>query len=203
MNASLPIASVATGFPAGQTPLEARLKEIEQALLNGASEIDIVINRTLALRGDWSSVYDEVKEMRVACKHALMKAILATGDLGGLGNVYRASMTCMMAGADFVKTSTGKEAVNATLPVALVMLRAIRDFHAFTGHRVGFKPAGGIRTAKEACLWLTLMKEELGDRWTQPDLFRIGASSLLGDLERQIAHYATGSYVASNEMPLA
>ncbi|KAK3696079.1 hypothetical protein RRG08_061855 [Elysia crispata] len=199
---SLPVASVATGFPCGQTPLGPRLDEIRSAVKDGASEIDIVINRTYALSGNWRGVYDEVRQMKVACGNAHMKTILATGELGSLRNIYKASLVCMMAGADFIKTSTGKEGVNATLVVALVMIRAIRDYYALTGYKVGFKPAGGIRTAKDACVWLSLMREELGEEWTRPTLFRIGASALLGDIERQLYHYATGCYPAMGQMPM-
>ncbi|ESO83463.1 hypothetical protein LOTGIDRAFT_236608 [Lottia gigantea] len=199
----IPIASVATGFPAGQTPLKTRLEEIRQAVEDGAREIDIVINRTMALTGDWKGVYNEVRLMREACGEAHLKTILATGELGSMVNVYKASMVCMMAGADFIKTSTGKEGVNATLPVGLVMVRAIREYYQRTNYKVGFKPAGGIRTAKDACTWLSLMKEELGDDWTKPNLFRFGASSLLGDIERQIFHYVTGRYAAAHELPMA
>jgi deoxyribose-phosphate aldolase len=202
----IPIASVATGFPAGQTPIQTRLDEIKFAVSSGASEIDIVINRHYALSGNWQGVYDEVKAMKQACGKAHLKTILATGELGSLTNVYKASMVCMMAvcvGADFIKTSTGKEGVNAILPVALVMVRAIRDYHELTGFKVGFKPAGGIRSAKDALLWMILMKEELGDDWTKPDLFRIGASGLLLDIERQIFHYVTGHYAAISELPMA
>ncbi|XP_005103099.1 deoxyribose-phosphate aldolase [Aplysia californica] len=199
---SIPVASVATGFPCGQTALAPRLEEIKYAVNDGATEIDIVINRTYALAGNWKGVYDEVRQMKQACGSAHMKTILATGELGSLNNVYKASMVCMMAGADFIKTSTGKEGVNATFVVALVMIRAIRDFLQRTGIRVGFKPAGGIRTAKDACVWLSMMKEELGDEYTNPRLFRIGASTLLGDLERQLYHFATGVYPSVVEMPL-
>ncbi|XP_050391398.2 deoxyribose-phosphate aldolase [Patella vulgata] len=200
---NIPIASVATGFPTGQTPLKTRLEEIKQAVSSGAREIDIVINRTYALTGDWKGVYNEVRLMREACGEAHLKTILATGELGSMVNVYKASMVCMMAGADFIKTSTGKEGVNAILPVGLVMVRAIREYHHRTTHKVGFKPAGGIRSAKDACTWLSMMKEELGDEWTKPNLFRIGASSLLGDIERQIFHYVTGRYAAAHELPMA
>ncbi|XP_076467311.1 deoxyribose-phosphate aldolase-like [Babylonia areolata] len=203
MKCQIPIASVATGFPTGQTGLKTRLEEIRQAVQDGASEIDIVINRTLALQGDWKGVYEEVRLMREACGDAHLKTILATGELGSLTNVYRASVVCMMAGADFIKTSTGKEGVNATLPVSLVMVRAIRDYFQRTHYKVGFKPAGGIRTAKEACQWLVLMKEELGEDWTHPHLFRIGASSLLADLERQVFHFIKGTYPAAYEFPLS
>ncbi|XP_064628547.1 deoxyribose-phosphate aldolase-like [Lineus longissimus] len=199
----IPVASVATGFPSGQYPLKGRLEEIRQAVASGAAEIDIVINRDYALNGNWKGVYDEVKLMREACGEAHLKTILATGELGSMTNVYKASMVCMMAGADFIKTSTGKEGVNAILPVGLVMVRAIREYYQRTGHKIGFKPAGGIRTAKDSCTWLALMKEELGDEWMKNDLFRIGASSLLGDIERQIFHYVTGRYACADELAMA
>jgi len=200
----IPVAAVATGFPSGQFPLETRLREIEMAVSSGATEIDIVINRELALKGDWSKMYEEVKAMKAACGEAVhMKSILAVGELGTMDNVYKASLVCMMAGSDFIKTSTGKEGVNATLPVGLVMVRAIRDYHERTGFVVGFKPAGGIRTAKDSCTWLSLIKEELGDAWLNNQLFRIGASSLLGDIERQLYHYVTGRYAASHELAMA
>jgi len=200
----IPVAAVATGFPSGQFPLETRLREIEMAVSSGATEIDIVINRELALKGDWETMYTEVKAMKAACGMDVhMKAILAVGELGTMDNVYKASLVCMMAGSDFIKTSTGKEGVNATLPVGLVMVRAIRDYHERTGFVVGFKPAGGIRTAKDSCTWLSLIKEELGDAWLNNQLFRIGASSLLGDIERQLYHYVTGRYAASHELAMA
>ena len=199
----IPVASVATGFPAGLTPLPQRLAEIRYAVEEGAGEIDIVITRAHVLNRDWAALYDEVKAMREACGPAHLKAILATGDLKTLRNVYAASMVAMMAGADFIKTSTGKEEVNATLPVSLVMLRAIRDYGHETGFDIGFKPAGGLRTAKDAINWLVLMKEELGRPWLEPDLFRIGASSLLNDIERQLDHYATGRYSAGHRHALA
>ncbi len=192
----IPIAAVSTGFPAGLTPFELRLKEIEMSVAAGATEIDIVISRRHALAGNWQALYDEMQAMRLACGEAHVKAILATGELGSLRNVARASLVCMMAGADFIKTSTGKESVNATLPVSLVMIRAIRDYYDHTGIRVGYKPAGGISKAKDAVTYLALMKEELGDRWLRPDLFRFGASSLLNDIERQLEHYVTGNYSA-------
>lgn len=200
---NIPVASVATGFPAGQTPLQTRLDEIKFAVAQGASEIDIVINRHFALTNNWKGLFDEVKQMKDACGHAHLKTILATGELGTLNNVYKASMVCMMAGADFIKTSTGKEGVNAILPVALVMVRAIREYFNRTGHKVGFKPAGGIRAAKDSLTWMILMKEELGDDWTKPDLFRIGASGLLVDIERQLFHHVTGHYAAAHELPMA
>ena len=193
----IPVASVATGFPAGLTPLKLRLAEIHQAVEDGAEEIDIVITRAHVFDQNWDALYDEVKRMREASGPAHLKAILATGDLKTLRNVYKASMVAMQAGADFIKTSTGKEDVNATLPVSLVMLRAIRDYEAATGFKVGFKPAGGLRTTKDATNWLILMKEELGREWLEPDLFRIGASSLLTDIERQIEHFVTGRYSAA------
>ena len=197
---AIPVASVATGFPAGLMPLDLRLAEIRYALDMGADEIDIVISRGLALRGEWSALYDELCAMREACGPALMKAILATGELKSLTTVARASHVAMQAGADFIKTSTGKEPVNATLPVSLVMLRAIRDYRDATGVAVGFKPAGGLRTARDALNWQVLMAEELGRDWLRPDLFRIGASSLLADIERQISHHATGRYAASHRL---
>lgn len=200
---AIPVASVATGFPAGLMPLPLRLAEIRYAREQGAREIDIVITREFALTQDWAGLYEEVSAMREACGDAHMKAILATGDLGTLTNVYRASMVAMQAGADFIKTSTGKEAFNATVPVSLTMVRALRDYGELSGQIVGFKPAGGLKTAKDALAWLTLMKEELGNRWLEPDLFRIGASSLLGDIERQLEHFVTGRYSASDRHAVA
>lgn len=193
----IPVAAVSTGFPAGLSPFETRLREIELSVAAGATEIDIVISRRHALLHDWQALYDEVRAFRQACGDAHMKAILATGELQTLENVARASWVSMMAGADFIKTSTGKEAVNATLDVSLVMVRAIREYHEATGHWVGYKPAGGISTARASTQYLTLMKEELGLRWMQPDLFRFGASSLLTDVERQLEHHVTGQYSAS------
>jgi len=192
----IPVASVATGFPAGLMPLNLRLAEILYAVEQGAEEIDIVITRAHVLDGNWSALYDEVAAMREACGAAHLKAILATGELKTLRNVYKASMVAMQAGADFIKTSTGKEGVNATLPVSLVMARALRDYGARTGYRIGFKPAGGMKTAKDAIAWQILMKEELGNDWLRPGLFRIGASALLGDINRQIEHFVTGRYSA-------
>ena len=193
----IPVAAVSTGFPAGLSPYPLRVKEIEESVKAGAEEIDIVISRRHVLTGNWQALYDEMKEFRAACGEAHVKAILATGELGTLRNVARASLVCMMAGADFIKTSTGKESVNATLPVSLVMIRAIRAYQQATGYRVGYKPAGGISKAKDSLVYLSLMKEELGDRWLRPDLFRFGASSLLGDIERQLEHHVTGAYSAS------
>jgi deoxyribose-phosphate aldolase len=199
----IPVASVATGFPAGLTPLKQRLEEIHYAVGEGAHEIDIVITRAHVLNANWPALYDEVAAMREACGKAHLKAILATGDLKTLRNVYKASMVAMQAGADFIKTSTGKEDVNATLPVSLVMCRAIRDYEALTGFKIGFKPAGGLKTTKDAISWLILMKEELGNAWLEPDLFRIGASSLLADIERQIEHFVTGRYSSTIRHALA
>lgn len=193
---SIPVAAVSTGFPAGLSPFHLRIAEVGESVAAGAEEIDIVITRRHVLQGNWQALYDEMAHMRAACGSAHVKAILATGELGSLRNVARASLVCMMAGADFIKTSTGKEGVNATLPVTLTMIRAIRDYHTRTGLRVGYKPAGGISKAKDALVYLSLIKEELGDRWLQPDLFRFGASSLLGDIERQLEHHVTGGYSA-------
>jgi len=199
----IPVAAVSTGFPAGLSPLEQRLQEIRASLDAGAREIDVVITRAHVLTGSWEALYEEVRRFRETCGGAHLKTILATGELGTLRNVARASHVCMMAGADFIKTSTGKESVNATLPVGLVMTRAIREYRERTGYLVGFKPAGGIRTAREALDWLILIKEELGDRWLRPDLFRFGASSLLADIERQLEHHVTGRYSASYRHPVA
>ncbi|WP_425358940.1 deoxyribose-phosphate aldolase [Antarcticimicrobium sediminis] len=190
----IPVAAVSTGFPAGLSPFPLRVAEIGESVKAGAGEIDIVISRRHVLEGNWQALYDEMRSFRAACGTTHIKAILATGELGTLRNVARASLVCMMGGADFIKTSTGKEAVNATLPVSLVMIRAIRDYHERSGYRIGYKPAGGISKAKDALTYLALIKEELGDRWLQPDLFRFGASSLLGDIERQLEHHVTGAY---------
>ena len=199
----IPVAAVSTGFPAGLSPFKLRVAEIEESVSAGADEIDIVISRRHVLGGDWQALYDEMRTFRQACGDAHVKAILATGELGTLRNVARASLVCMMAGADFIKTSTGKESVNATLPVSLVMIRAIRDYHQRTGYRVGYKPAGGISKAKDALVYLSMMKDELGNRWLQPDLFRFGASSLLGDIERQLEHHVTGRYSAAYRHPVS
>ena len=192
----VPVAAVSTGFPAGLSPLATRIAEIRESVEAGASEVDVVVTRGLALRGDWRRLHDEVAAFREACGDAHVKVILGTGELGTLANVGKAAIVAMMAGADFVKTSTGKEKVNATLPVGLVLARAVRAYHRATGFRVGLKAAGGIGTAKEALSWLVLMKEELGDEWLDPALFRIGASSLLADIERQLEHHVTGRYSA-------
>ena len=194
----IPVAAVSTGFPAGLSPFETRVREIELSVAAGAAEIDIVISRRHVLEGNWQALYDEIRTFRAACGNAHMKTILGTGDMGTLTDVARASLVCMMAGADVIKTSTGKEPTNATLPVSLVMLRAIREYHQRTGQIVGFKPAGGIRTAKQALDWLLLVDDELGREWLDASRFRFGASALLGDIERQLEHGITGRYSAAN-----
>lgn len=198
----IPVAAVSTGFPAGLSPIAQRLDEIRASVAAGAREIDIVITRAHVLLGQWDALYDEVRSFRDACGDAHMKAILATGELATLSNVARASRVAMLAGADFIKTSTGKESANATVPVGLVMARMIRGYEAESGYAVGLKPAGGIRSAKSALEWLIMMKEELGDRWLQPSLFRFGASGLLSDIERQLEHHVTGRYSAANRHPM-
>src|SRR5499427_3623668 len=197
------VAAVSTGFPAGLSPLEERVAEIRRSLEAGADEIDVVITRAHVFGGRWQALYDEIAAFRQACGKAHMKVILGTGDLLTLRNVARASFVAMMAGADFIKTSTGKETVNATLPIGFVMTRAIREYAQETGMAVGFKPAGGIRTAKQSTEWLALMKEELGIPWMQAELFRFGASGLLNDIERQLEHHATGRYSAGYRHPIA
>ena len=199
----IPVAAVSTGVPAGLSPFAQRVEEIMASVAAGAGEIDIVITRAHVLTGNWTALYDEVCAFREACGAAHLKTILATGELATLTNVARASQVCMLAGADFVKTSTGKESVNATLPVGLVMCRAIRDYHQRTGVRIGFKPAGGIRTAKQALDWMLMIREELGVDWLRPELFRFGASTLLGDIERQLEHAVTGRYSAGYRQPMA
>lgn len=198
----IPVAAVSTGFPAGLSPFSTRLEEIRESVAAGAQEIDIVISRRHVLHADWAALYEEVRAFRDACGDAHMKAIVATGDLGNLTRAAKASLVCMMAGADFVKTSTGMEPVNATLPASLAMVRMIRDYHQHTGYEVGFKPAGGISTAKDALHYLILMKEELGAAWLNARLFRIGASRLSGDIERQLEHHVTGRYSAANRHPM-
>lgn len=197
------VAAVSTGFPAGLSPLAERVAEIRRSVEAGAHEIDVVITRGHVFGGRWQALYDEIAAFKQACGSAHMKVILGTGDLMTLRNVARASVVAMMAGADFIKTSTGKEATNATLPVSLVMVRAIREYAQQTGMAVGFKPAGGIRTAKQSLDWLAMMKEELGDSWLRAEMFRFGASGLLGDIERQLEHYATGRYSAEYRHPIA
>ncbi len=198
----IPVAAVSAGFPHGLNPFVQRIEEIRASVAAGASEIDIVITRGHVLNHDWRALYDEVAAFREACGEAHLKTILATGELGTLTNVGKASAVAMMAGADFIKTSTGKEAVNATLPVGLVMTRQIREYQDRTGVSVGYKPAGGIRTAKQSLDWLILMKEELGGPWLRAELFRIGASSLLSDIERQLEHSVSGHYSAYNRHPM-
>lgn len=199
----IPVAAVSTGFPAGLSPLETRVEEIRRSVAAGANEIDIVITRAHVFDGEWNALYDEIAAFKEACGPAHMKSILGTGDLLTLRNVARASWVAMMAGSDFIKTSTGKEATNATLPVSLVMVRAIRDYAERTGMAVGFKPAGGIKTAKQALDWMATMKDELGRPWLEPTLFRYGASSMLADIERQLHHHTTGRYSATHRHPIA
>jgi deoxyribose-phosphate aldolase len=199
---NIPVAAVSTGFPAGLSPVAQRVDEIRASVDAGAREIDIVITRAHVLTGNWEALYDEVRSFREACGDAHMKSILATGELATLTNVARASVVAMQAGSDFIKTSTGKEGVNATLPFGIVMCRMIREYFERTGYAIGFKPAGGIRTAKQSLEYLFLMKEELGDRWLQPDLFRFGASALLTDIERQLEHFVTGRYAAAYRQPM-
>ena len=196
------VAAVSTGFPAGLVPHDLKLKEIEASVRDGAQEIDIVITREHVLTGNWRALYDEMRDFRSACGEAHVKAILATGDIKTMRNVAKASMICMMAGADFIKTSTGKEAVNATLLVTLTMIRMIREYQERTGFKVGYKPAGGVSSAKDVLNYQILMKEELGRKWLEPDLFRVGASSLLADIERQLEHHVTGRYSAFNRHPV-
>ena len=198
----IPVAAVSTGFPHGLNPMPRRIEEIQDSVAAGAQEIDIVITRAHVFSGNWDALYQEIKSFREACGPAHLKTILGTGELGSLRNVAKASLACMMSGADFIKTSTGKEPVNATLPVSLTMLRMIRDYHQQTGYVVGFKPAGGIRTAKQALEWQILIKEELGREWLEPELFRFGASGLLTDIERQLEHFVTGRYSTAYRQPM-
>ena len=198
----IPVAAVSTGFPAGLSPLKTRIAEIEASVRAGAREIDIVIERHQVLNADWKALYDEVRAFRAACGDAHMKTIVGSGDLATLNNVARASLVCMLAGADFIKISTGKETTNATLPVSVAMIRMIRWFHDETGFRVGYKPAGGISAARDALTYMALMKDELGADWVRPELFRFGASSLLTDIERQLEHCATGRYAADYRQPI-
>lgn len=199
---NIPVAAVSAGFPHGLSPLKQRLQEIKASVDAGAKEIDIVITRGHVLTGNWNALYDEVKAFREACGEAHLKSILATGELATMRNVAKASMVAMMAGSDFIKTSTGKESVNANLNVTMVMVRMIREYLEQTGFKVGYKPAGGIGTAKDVMNYQFIMKEELSDAWLQPDLFRIGASSLLADIERQLEHFVTGRYSANNRHPV-
>ncbi|MCH2285359.1 MAG: deoxyribose-phosphate aldolase [SAR324 cluster bacterium] len=199
----IPVAAVSTGFPHGLNPLPRRIEEIRDSIDAGAKEIDIVITRAHVFSKNWQALYDEISAFREASGTAHLKTILGTGELGTFRNVAKASLVCMMAGADFIKTSTGKEGVNATLPVSLVMLRMIREYLENTGYSVGFKPAGGIRTARQSLEWLIMMKEELGREWMEPNLFRFGASGLLTDIERQLEHHTTGRYSAAHRQPAA
>ena len=199
----IPVAAVSTGFPHGLNPLPRRIEEIKDSIDAGAKEIDIVITRAHVFSKNWQALYDEISAFREASGTAHLKTILGTGELGTFRNVAKASLVCMMAGADFIKTSTGKEGVNATLTVSLVMLRMIREYLENTGYSVGFKPAGGIRTAKQSLEWLIMMKEELGREWMEPNLFRFGASGLLTDIERQLEHHTTGRYSAAHRQPTA
>ncbi|KAE8746408.1 hypothetical protein FOCC_FOCC006903 [Frankliniella occidentalis] len=202
MEKKINVASVATGFPSGQYPLETRIAEIKWAVEKGANEIDIVIDRSLVINKMWSELYQEIKKMKEACGSAHLKTILAVGELGSFENVYKASLVAMMAGSDFIKTSTGKEAVNATIPVGIVMCRAIKEYWTKTGYQVGFKPAGGIRTASDSLSWLIMLKEELGNDWLKNSMFRFGASGLLGDIERQLHHHITGRYSSANQFSM-
>jgi deoxyribose-phosphate aldolase len=197
------VAAVSAGFPAGLSPLDERVAEIRRSVDAGAQEIDVVITRAHVFGGRWQALFDEIATFKAACGPAHMKVILGTGDLLTLRNVARSSVVAMMAGADFIKTSTGKEATNATLPVGLVMTRAIREYAHETGMAVGFKPAGGIRTAKQSLEWLALIKEELGESWLTAELFRFGASGMLADIERQLEFHATGRYSAEHRHPIA
>jgi deoxyribose-phosphate aldolase len=198
----IPVAVVSTAFPHGLAPLDTKLREIEESVAAGAKEIDIVIERQMVLNGDWQALYDQIKAFRKACGDAHIKTILGTGELATLTNVAKASLVCMLAGADFIKTSTGKEKVNADLKTSLAMIRMIRWFAEETGVEIGYKPAGGISSAKTALDYMALMKEELGTHWLQPHLFRFGASSLLTDIERQLEHNLTGHYAADYRMPM-
>ncbi len=200
---TIPVVAVSTGFPAGHTPKKTKILEIKESVRNGAQEIDVVISRRHVLSGNWKKLYDEIIEYKEASGIACLKTILATGELGTLKNVMKASLVCMMAGANFIKTSTGKENMNATLPVSLVMSRAIREYFESTGFEVGYKPAGGISSAKDCLSHMMLIKEELGSRWLNPYLFRVGASSLLSDIERQIEHFSTSQYSSFNRHGMA
>ncbi len=199
---NIPIAVVSTAFPHGLAPFATKLAEIELSVKAGAKEIDIVIERRFVLLGQWHELYQQVKAYRKAAKEAHLKTILATGELATQENIAKASLVCMMAGADFIKTSTGKEKTNANLVTSLTMVRMIRDFYERTGIKIGFKPAGGISSAKDALSYMFLMKEELGNDWLEPNLFRFGASSLLTDIERQLEHCATGRYGVDYYQPL-
>ena len=203
LNGKLPIAAVSTGFPAGLSSFSTRKKEVIDSIKSGANEIDIVINRGFVIQNNWKKLYEEVKSFKMAANKTKIKAILGVGDLETMRNVAKASLVCMMAGADFIKTSTGKESINANLNNSLVMLRMIREFHEFSGKKIGFKPAGGISTAKSVLEFLILVMEELGEDWLNPNLLRIGASSLLIDIERQLYHHAFGRYATHDKLAIA
>ena len=203
LNGKLPIAAVSTGFPAGLSSFSTRKKEVIDSIKSGANEIDIVINRGFVIQNNWKKLYEEVKSFKLAANKTKIKAILGVGDLETMRNVAKASLVCMMAGADFIKTSTGKESINANLNNSLVMLRMIREFHEFSGKKIGFKPAGGISTAKSVLEFLILVMEELGEDWLNPNLLRIGASSLLIDIERQLYHHAFGRYATHDKLAIA
>ena len=203
LKGQLPIAAVSTGFPAGLSSFSTRKKEVVDSIKSGANEIDIVINRGFVIQNNWKKLYEEVKSFKLAANKTKIKAILGVGDLETMRNVAKASLVCMMAGADFIKTSTGKESINANLNNSLVMLRMIREFHEFSGKKIGFKPAGGISTAKSVLEFLILVMEELGEDWLNPNLLRIGASSLLIDIERQLYHHAFGRYATHDKLAIA
>ena len=203
LNGMLPIAAVSTGFPAGLSSLETKKKEIKNSINEGADEIDIVINRSYVLRKDWKNLYEEVRSYKEIAKTKKLKAILGVGDLETLRNVGKASLVCMMAGADFIKTSTGKEKINANLNNSLVMLRMIREFYSYSGKKIGFKPAGGISSAKGVLEFLILVYEELGEDWINEKLLRIVASSLLIDIERQLYHYTLGRYANKEKIAMS
>ena len=198
----IPVAAVSTAFPHGLAPVDTKIREIEESVAAGAREIDIVIERQQVLTGDWPALYEQIRAFREACGDAHLKTILGTGDLATLNQVAKASLVCIMGGADFIKTSTGKEKINATLPVTLAMVRIIRWVAEETGIEIGYKPAGGISSAKTALDYMALMKEELGTHWLEPHLFRFGASSLLTDIERQLEHNLTGRYAADYRQPM-
>ena len=188
------VASVATAFPSGQSPIDVKVRETEEVVAMGADEVDMVIDRGAFLSGRYAQVYDEIAQVKEACGGAHLKVILEVAELGTYDNVRRASLLAMAAGADFIKTSTGKLPGAATLPVQLVMLEAIRDVHAETGRKIGMKPAGGIRTSKNAIQYLVQVHETLGPDWLTPDLYRLGASSLLNDILMQLRREKTGAY---------
>ncbi|MBN8585810.1 MAG: deoxyribose-phosphate aldolase [Ignavibacteria bacterium] len=192
------VASVATAFPSGQSPMKLKIEEVKRVVQMGADEVDMVISRGEFLEGNYDHTFNEVKAIKEACGDAHLKVILETGELETFDNVRKASIISMLAGADFIKTSTGKVQPAATLPVTLVMLEAIRDFYNETGKVIGMKPAGGIRTTKDAIAYLCLVKETLGEKWLNPDLFRMGASSLLNDLLMQYKKEQTGIYQSAD-----